>query len=25
MDLAYLHDFELFLRKEGNTNNSITT
>ena len=25
IDLAYLHDFELFLRKEGNTNNSITT
>ena len=25
IDLAYLHDFELFLRKEGNTNNSIAT
>ena len=23
--IAYLHDFELFLRKEGNTNNSIAT
>ena len=25
IDLAYLRDFELFLRKEGNTNNSIAT
>ena len=25
IDLAYLHDFELFLRKEGNTNNNIAT
>ena len=25
IDLAYLHDFELFLRKEGNVNNSIAT
>ena len=25
IDLAYLHDFELFLRKECNTNNSIAT
>ena len=25
IDLAYLHDFELFLRKEGNINNSIAT
>ena len=25
IDLAYLHDFELFLRKEGNTKNSIAT
>ena len=25
IDLAYLRDFELFLRKEGNVNNSIAT
>ena len=25
IDLAFLRDFELFLRKEGNTNNSIAT
>ncbi|WP_419511219.1 phage integrase SAM-like domain-containing protein [Alistipes sp.] len=25
IDLAFLHDFELFLRKEGNVNNSIAT
>lgn len=25
IDLAYLHDFELFLRKKGKTNNSIAT